>query len=67
MEVESTPSSSAHGGFWVDILEELSYSSHVIPPKAEYLRTKIKTKTTTWNAFAILDSLENVFEAEVHK
>lgn len=51
----------------MDIFGELSYSSHTIPPKAEYPRMKIKTKTTTRNASAVLDSLENVFEPDLHK
>lgn len=67
MEAKATPSHSDHGGLWVDIFGELSYSSHAIPPKPEYPNMKIKTKTTTQNASTVLDSLENIFEPKVHK
>lgn len=65
MEAKATYSGSAQ--LWVDIFGELSYSSHSIPPKAEYLRTKIKTKTITCNKSDVLDSFENVFEPEIRK
>lgn len=51
----------------MDVFEDISYSSHAIPPKAKYPNMKIKTKTTTQNASVVLDSLEKIFELEVHK
>lgn len=63
MEMEATPS----GRLWVDIFRELSYSSHVMPLKTEYPRTKAKSKMVTHNPTTVLDSLENVIEPKHHR
>lgn len=67
MDSEAASASAVPRGFWVNIFEELSYSSHAIPPRKKYPKTKAKAKMTTWNASIVLDSLENIYEPEVQR
>lgn len=67
MKDKATSSSSASEELWVNVFRELSYSSHAIPPKTKYPRTKVKSKMVTHNTYIIIESFKNVFELEIHK
>lgn len=67
MEAETSSSGATQGKLWVNVFEELSYSSHAIPPRADYPKTKVRPKTVTRNTSAIINSFENVSEPELCK
>lgn len=67
MDSEASSTKDAPRGFWVDIFKELSYSSHAIPPKKDYPKTKAKKKMMTQNPSVVLDSLGNIYEPEIRK
>lgn len=67
MNFEAASTSVIPRGFWVNVFEELSYSSHAIPPRKEYPKMKAKAKMMTQNASVVLDYLENIYEPEVQR
>lgn len=67
MEMEATTSNPFQGEMWVDMYGEISYASHAMPPKTKYPRTKPKSKMTTCDSMAMINSLEEVIELNLHK
>lgn len=52
---------------YVDILVDIFYAYHIMPPKPIYPKTKPMLKTMTKNPFVVGDRFEEVYDLELHE